>query len=63
MGKINSRFQKLRGYTTIQEEDGSKYVGKVVNGLKHGKGTLIFQDGATYTGDFNKGLFHGKGYF
>jgi hypothetical protein len=38
-------------------------VGKVVDGQKHGKGTLIFQDGATYTGEFKEGLFHGKGYF
>lgn len=35
-------------------------LGQYVNGIKHGKGTLI-QDGAKYEGDFTDGVIKGKG--
>ena len=46
---------------TITYRDGSRYVGGVVHGKKHGQGTYYFADGGRYEGDFVNGSFHGQG--
>ncbi len=42
--------------------DGSKYVGNLVDGLRHGQGTLLF-DGSKYVGEWKDGKKHGQGAF
>ena len=36
----------------IQYPDGSKYVGHIINGMKHGQGTYTWPDGNKYVGEF-----------
>ena len=36
-----------------------KYDGQFINGIKEGKGRLIFKNGEVYEGDFKDGLMHG----
>lgn len=47
--------------TTQIWEDGTKYQGSVLNGKKHGKGTIIWPDGSRYIGSFKNDLRHGPG--
>jgi len=39
------------------------YNGKVLNGLRHGKGILTYKSGDIYEGTWRKGKIHGKGLF
>lgn len=42
-------------------EDGTKYQGSVVNGKRHGKGTITWPDGSRYVGYFKNDLRNGPG--
>ena len=44
-----------------QFPDGSRYVGPVEAGLKHGQGFLVYCDGSTFSGQFVRGKRHGLG--
>jgi hypothetical protein len=46
---------------TIEEPNGTKYVGEHKNGIKDGKGVLTFRDGNSYKGDFKDGAQDGEG--
>ena len=46
--------------TTLTWEDGTRYVGEVLNNLPHGHGTIT-SDGAKYIGEFKDGKMHGQG--
>lgn len=60
--KFTGEFkQGLPIYGTGFSSDGSKYVGQLASGLKHGQGSLTFQNGLTYVGLFNYGKFDGHG--
>lgn len=42
--------------------DGSQYTGEVLEGLRHGQGTMRFADSSTvYVGDWKAGRRHGRG--
>jgi hypothetical protein len=41
--------------------DGSKYVGAMKDGLRHGEGRFVWPDGAEYRGGFIMGVPHGEG--
>jgi hypothetical protein len=43
--------------------NGSVYVGKFLNGEKHGKGKLTFVSGEVYEGDFEFDNFNGFGIY
>lgn len=46
------------------DEEGNVYKGDVVDGVRHGKGILLFAGtGNVYQGDFENGLQHGTGKF
>lgn len=49
------------GTETINYSDGSIYIGQVVDGLPHGRGTMIWPNGNVYTGDHVNGERTGKG--
>jgi hypothetical protein len=52
-----------QGTLTGNTNDGSTwtYTGDILNGLRHGKGTMTYEDGGGYEGDFADDEFHGKG--
>lgn len=41
--------------------DGSKYIGQIKDGLRHGKGRFVWPDGSEYRGGFHLGLPDGEG--
>jgi hypothetical protein len=41
--------------------DGSKYIGQIKDGKRHGHGRFINPDGSEYRGEFRNGEPHGKG--
>lgn len=54
---------RLHGKGFITYEDGSKFVGEVVQGRKEGWGKFTQANGDTYTGFFKNDLKHGRGTF
>ena len=49
--------------TTINYENGDKYVGSTQNGKPYGKGTYIWKDGSSWNGTFKNGIKEGLGVF
>ncbi len=43
--------------------EGNRYVGEVLNGQRHGKGTFFAANGDKYEGEWKNGQRHGKGIF
>ena len=48
-------------YGILNIASGSEYVGEIVNGHMHGKGTFSWISGHEYEGDFKDNKRHGKG--
>jgi len=62
---LKTDFDK-KNFKTIKYSDGSKYVGEILNGKRHGRGTLYFKDHTQdtpnyYSGYFIKNKYNGKG--
>jgi len=51
------------GTLTGKTDDGTTwtYTGSILNGVKHGKGKVVWSDGDIYEGDWVNGNEHGKG--
>lgn len=49
------------GYVENRRSDTSSYTGYLVNGQRHGQGTLYWDDGAVYEGNWNYGVRDGYG--
>merc|ERR1719316_593627 len=47
------------GHTPIVDSQGAIYQGEMFDGMKHGKGILVWPDNRRYEGQFRSGLFHG----
>ena len=47
----------------IRYNDGTRYVGQVVNGLREGNGIAYYPNGDRYEGDHRNGLKEGKGIY
>ena len=41
--------------------DGDRYVGDLINGIREGKGTMYYNNGNKYEGEWKNGLKEGKG--
>jgi len=52
---------KFWGHGTFMSENGDKYEGDFVNGIKNGTGTLRLHTGEIYEGKWKDGKRHGKG--
>ena len=65
--QINKRFDKLEinniNKQEIKYNDGSKYIGEVVNGLAEGKGIYYYNDGDRYEGEWRNDKKEGKGIY
>ena len=61
--QINKKFNDLNNLNMqeIKYDNGSKYFGQVVNGLKEGKGNMIYSNGDRYDGFFKNDFKEGKG--
>ncbi|MBO1223489.1 MAG: PDZ domain-containing protein [Candidatus Scalindua sediminis] len=51
----------LRYMFTQDESDEGKYVGDIVDGIKHGYGTMTYLDGRKYVGEFKNDNLDGQG--
>jgi hypothetical protein len=51
----------LKEFKEVTNEKGDKYVGEMLNGVKHGHGTYNLKDGYTYIGYWDKGVLTGEG--
>eukprot|EP00794_Sanderia_malayensis_P011013 gene11013-12177_t len=54
---------KKHGLGVLNLTDGSKYVGKFLDGLFDGLGVLTFADGTTFQGEFSRGKYNGYGVY
>jgi len=65
--QMNKKFDELKfnqiESQQINNDNGDKYIGQVVNGLPEGKGILYLNNGDRYEGDFRNGKAEGKGIF
>ena len=55
--------ETFTGYGTKTYDDGSTYVGDLVDGLPHGIGTFTWANGNIYEGEWMAGQIHGAGTF
>ena len=51
----------MKKKATLKFPDGSKYVGEVKNGKRHGQGTYTGTNGEIYVGEWKKSKRHGRG--
>ena len=49
------------GYGIEILEDGAKYKGTFVNGIREGKAKIKLCDGSKYKGEFKNNMMHGYG--
>ena len=56
VGKIKLQLQSV-----VEYPDGSRYLGELVAGVKHGKGFVVYCDGSTFEGSFLNGKRYGIG--
>ena len=61
--KLNNLNINTRNNQEIKYNNGSRYVGEVVNGLAEGKGIYYWPDGNRYEGDWRNDKREGKGIF
>ena len=47
----------------LSQMSTAEYVGEMVNGIRSGKGKLVWKDRSFYEGDFHNGLRHGFGLY
>ena len=67
LAQMNKKFDKLNinniNNKEIRYNDGTRYVGQVVNGLREGKGILYWNNGDRYEGDWRNDKKEGKGIY
>jgi hypothetical protein len=56
-------FQEEKKSREINYDDGSKYIGDIVNGKRHGQGAYIWADGRKYIGGFEDNRATGGWFF
>ena len=69
LNQMNKRFDELKfnnNNTNINNQelignDGSRYIGQVLNGKPEGKGIAYYPNGDRYEGDFRNDKSEGKG--
>ena len=65
--QMDKKFDKLKinniNNQEIRYNDGCRYVGQIVNGLREGKGILYWNNGDRYEGDYRNDKREGKGIY
>ena len=51
----------LPGFKSLHFENGEKYEGQLLKGLRHGQGIYTWRDGTVYSGTWHRDLEHGCG--
>lgn len=60
--KINNKLQQWKDVNIQQITfHNGTYIGEIYDGLKHGKGKMIFSNSDVYSGSWQQNFFHGKG--
>ncbi|HEV8270694.1 MAG TPA: hypothetical protein VGQ04_05270 [Chitinophagaceae bacterium] len=62
-GEIKDGKPNGMGVATYKTGNAIRYVGRFVNGMYDGKGTMFFKDGELLSGDWRTGKLNGKGSF
>ena len=62
-GEIKDGKPNGMGVATYKSGNAIRYVGRFVNGMYNGKGTMFFNNGAFLTGEWRNGKLNGKGSF
>lgn len=60
---ISSALREEKEVREINYDDGSKYIGEIVNGKRHGEGAYIWPDGRKYVGGFEDNRATGGWFF
>jgi len=63
VGKWKNGLRHGKGYGTIINPTGEKYVGEFKDGKRNGQGTFTFSNGNKYLGKFKNGKFNDQGTF
>ena len=69
MNGLNKKFDQLNinnnqlNNQIENYDDGDRYVGQIINGLREGKGTYYYNNGDRYEGDWRNDKMEGKGIF
>ena len=53
--------KRQNGFVVKNWPDGKQYRGEMVDGKRHGKGSITYPDGASYEGDWHNDWRHGHG--
>ena len=63
--KYIGQFKKdrMHGYGTQTDTDGSVYVGEWKRGSRHGQGNQLYKNGARYIGQWEDATWHGTGIY
>ena len=56
-------LQEEKKVREINYDDGSKYIGEILNGKRHGEGAYIWPDGRKYVGEFENNRATGGWFF
>lgn len=54
-------LESQTGYVENHAMSGGTYTGYLVDGIRHGQGTLVWDNGSVYTGAWEHGIRHGQG--
>ena len=57
----SEKLNRLGALDQTNYDDGSRYVGELKEGRKHGNGILYVPDGAVYLGQWEGDNYHGQG--
>jgi hypothetical protein len=59
--KQSKRLKLSPEIETIDYPDGAVYVGELLDGERHGQGTMTYENGDTYVGEWENDKRHGQG--
>lgn len=58
---VRPKGERVKDAQTIEYPDGSRYIGEIKKGKRHGVGTIYYKNGSYYDGEWKKDNMHGEG--